>query len=147
MKSSLLYFFDRDLKKVTNELMCYSDESRIWKVAPGITNSAGNLTLHIVGNLNHYIGSIMGDTGYERDREKEFTDKDIPREDLIHMLDDANQIITESILQFPEDWFSRTYPGGATKEPMTYEYYMFHLVSHLNYHLGQINYHRRLLDQ
>jgi uncharacterized damage-inducible protein DinB len=146
MKSSLLYFFDRDLQKVKHELMCYQNESLIWKKAPGIANSAGNLTLHIIGNLNHYIGSVMGETGYVRDREKEFSDQDVPREELIQLLDEVNHTIADTILQFPEDWFSRSYPGGALKEPMTYEYYMFHLVSHLNYHLGQINYHRRLLD-
>lgn len=147
MKSSLLYFFDRDLQKVKHELMCYTDESSIWKIAPGISNSAGNLTLHIIGNLNHYIGKIMGETDYVRDREKEFLEKDVSRGELIHLLNEVNHTIADAILQFPEDWFSRSYPGGALKEPMTYEYYMFHLVSHLNYHLGQINYHRRLLDR
>ncbi|UJP64351.1 DinB family protein [Mongoliitalea daihaiensis] len=147
MKSSLLYFFDRDLQKVKNELICYKNEQNIWEIAPGISNSAGNLTMHIIGNLNHYIGNKMGDTGYERDRESEFSVKGIPREELLLMLDETNHMITDSILQFPEDWFSRDYPGGAVKEPMSYEYYMFHLVSHLNYHLGQINYHRRLLEK
>ena len=147
MKSSLLYFFDRDLQKVKHELTCYKKEGNIWRVVPDVNNSAGNLTLHLIGNLNHYIGKNMGDTGYVRDRDKEFSTTFVSREELLLMLDETNHMITDSILQFPEDWFSRTYPGGALKEPMTYEYYMFHLVSHLNYHLGQINYHRRLLDQ
>ncbi|PRY90789.1 uncharacterized protein DUF1572 [Mongoliibacter ruber] len=146
MKDALIYFFERDLKKLIKELDAYQNEENIWRVSGEIKNSTGNLSLHLVGNLNHYIGVHLGKSAYSRDREAEFATKGISRTDLIVMTENTIQEITNAILQFPEDWFSRTYPEDVFNESMTYEHFMIHLVSHLNYHLGQVNYHRRLLD-
>ncbi|WP_278043590.1 DinB family protein [Cecembia calidifontis] len=134
------------MNKLKNELKAYQNEANIWMVSGGITNSAGNLALHLIGNLNHYIGAEMGNSGYQRDRDSEFTIKNVPRDEILKMIEDTRHIITKALLEFPEDWFSRRYPLEEFGYPMTYEYFMVHLVSHINYHLGQINYHRRLLS-
>ncbi|MGY6744877.1 MAG: DinB family protein [Cecembia sp.] len=145
MKDSLIFYFDRDLSKLKNELKTYKNEADIWKVKEGISNSAGTLAVHLIGNLNHYIGANMGNTGYERDREGEFSGKPVPLKEILEEIEETRHVITKALLEFPEDWFSRKYPLEEFGYPMTYEYFMTHLVSHLNYHLGQINYHRRLL--
>lgn len=146
MKDTLNYLFERDLKKLIDELNAYRKEENIWKINGEIKNSSGTLAFHLVGNLNHFIGAIMGKSGYERDRDAEFSARDISREELITMIQNTIQEINGAILQFPEDWFSRTYPLEVFGKPMTYELFTIHLVAHLNYHLGQVNYHRRLLD-
>ena len=146
MKNSLIFFFDRDLNKLKGELKAYKREENIWKTSGEITNSAGTLALHLIGNLNHYIGSEMGNTGYVRDRDAEFSKRNVSRNELLIEIDETRQVVANSLLKFPEDWFDRKYPLEEFGYPMTYEYFMVHLVSHINYHLGQVNYHRRLLD-
>ncbi|WP_373524432.1 DUF1572 family protein [Aquiflexum sp.] len=146
MKDTLINLFDRDLNKLKNELILYKKEENIWKVSGDILNSAGTLTIHLIGNLNHYIGAVMGNSGYIRDRNAEFSILNVPRDSMVQQLDATIQEVSNAILLFSEDKFDSNYPHVVFDEPMTYEYFMFHLVSHLNYHLGQVNYHRRLLD-
>ena len=146
MKQTLIFMFERDLKKLQAELTAFSDEKLIWKVAGNISNSTGTLVLHLVGNLNHFIGSVMGNSGYVRNREAEFSNRGVSRTDMLTKIDSTIEVVTKTLLQFPEDRFKENYPHAVFGEPMTYEFFMFHLVGHLNYHLGQVNYHRRLLD-
>ncbi|MFC0263255.1 DinB family protein [Fontibacter flavus] len=146
MKDSLIFFFNRDLDKLKKELKLYDVEDNIWKISGNISNSAGNLAFHIIGNLNHYIGSEMGNTGYIRNRAAEFSLKGVSRDEILNQIEETKQTISNALLKFPEDWFSRKYPLEEFGYPMTYEYFMVHLVSHLNYHLGQVNYHRRLIE-
>ncbi|MCH6235172.1 DinB family protein [Cognataquiflexum rubidum] len=146
MKAVLIHLFDRDLRNLKKELNAYSFEENIWKVSGNISNSTGTLVLHLVGNLNHFIGTVMGNSGYVRDREAEFERRNVPKQEMLDQIDSTIEVVMKAILEFPEDRFSNTYPHLVFNEPMTYEYFMFHLVSHLNYHLGQVNYHRRLLD-
>ena len=146
MKDTLINLFDRDLNKLKNELKAYRKEENIWKISGEIANSGGTLALHLIGNLNFFIGTVIGNSGYVRDREAEFADRGVPRDQMLENIDNTIQVVTRAILEFPEDRFGDTYPHVVFKEPMTYEYFMFHLLGHLNYHLGQVNYHRRLLD-
>ncbi|MDX5479933.1 MAG: DinB family protein [Cyclobacteriaceae bacterium] len=146
MKDSLIFFFNRDLDKLKKELKLYDVEDNIWKISGNISNSAGNLALHIIGNLNHYIGSEMGNTGYIRNRAAEFSLKGVSRDEILNQIEETKQTISNALLKFHEDWFSRKYPLEEFGYPMTYEYFMVHLASHLNYHLGQVNYHRRLIE-
>jgi len=146
MKSVLIQLFERDLRNLKKELSAYSSEESIWKVSENITNSTGTLVLHLVGNLNHFIGSVMGDSGFVRDREAEFSLRNVPRQVMLDQIDSTIDVVMKSLYDFPEEKFSDSYPQQVFKEPMTYQYFMVHLVGHLNYHLGQVNYHRRLLD-
>ena len=146
MKDVLIQLFERDLKKLISELEAYKDEKIIWEVSGIITNSAGTLALHLVGNLNHFIGAVMGNTGYIRNREEEFSLRNIPRAQLIVQVLETIEVINETMSGFGENNFSSNYPLEVFGKPMTYEYFMMHLQGHLNYHLGQVNYHRRLLD-
>jgi len=125
----------------------YTDERHIWKVDQEITNSGGNLCLHLIGNLRHFIGAVLGDTGYIRNRTDEFGLKDVPREDLLSMIDVTIEDIDKTLSSLSEEQLYSIYPHVIFKQEMTNAWFLVHLASHLGYHLGQINYHRRLLDR
>lgn len=145
--ASLQSIFSRDLQKLKIEVEAYSSESNLWLVEENISNSAGNLTLHLIGNLNHFIGAVLGKTGYIREREKEFTDKNIPRSEIIANIEATKKMISEVLPTLTAEDLGSQFPMKVFGEPMTTEYFLIHLTTHLSYHLGQINYHRRLLDK
>ena len=139
--------FNRDLNKLIQEIESYKDEKVIWMVDKGISNSAGNLCLHLIGNLNGFIGAVIGNTGYVRQRDLEFSLKDIPLAELVNKIDDTIAMINESLPKLTDEELKGEYPILVFKEKTTTEYFLVHLVAHLSYHLGQVNYHRRLLDE
>ena len=143
---SLKKLFDRDLDKLKNELSNYKNESSLWVVKKNISNSAGNLALHITGNLNHFIGGILGESGYERDREAEFSLKDVPVNDLLQNIDDVKTTIYNTLEGISEEELSQNFPVNVFGYEMTTLFFLIHLHSHLTYHVGQINYHRRLIE-
>ena len=142
----LIKLFDRDLNRLKKEILAYSSEDNLWMVEGDVTNTAGNLCLHIIGNLNNFIGAQLGDTGYIRQREQEFGLKHIPRAELIQGIDEVNQVIKNTLTDFDPMRFEELYPLKVFGYDMTTAYFLIHLTTHLNYHLGQINYHRRLID-
>ena len=147
MKDSLIQLLTRDIERLQKELQLYTEEAALWKTNKEIKNSAGNLAIHLVGNLNHFIGAVLGNSGYLRQRDKEFNDKNIPRKLILDELDIVKETIEKAILVLTENDLKKEYPINVfKKESMSTEYFLIFLYGHLNYHLGQINYHRRLLD-
>lgn len=144
--SVLTALITRDLQKLKSELELYQQEASIWKVEKNIANSAGNLCLHLVGNLNAYVGAILGKTGYVRDRDAEFALKNIPRKELIQKIEATLEMIQNVLPTVRADALAAEYPVLVLKEKTTTEYFLIHLAVHLGYHLGQVNYHRRLID-
>lgn len=138
--------FAKDLQKLKEEISLYKNEATIWQVEKGIANSAGNLCLHLVGNLNHFIGATLGNTGYVRNRDAEFASKNIPQHQLIKMVEDTISMIETVLPSIKEEQLAGEYPLIVFKDKMRTGYFLVHLVGHLGYHLGQINYHRRLLE-
>jgi len=145
--NTLKILFKRDLGKLKKEIATYENEANIWIVDKSITNCAGNLCLHLVGNLNHFIGTLLGDTGYVRQRELEFSLKNIPRVTLIKQVEETMEMIEKVLNQLTEADLAKEYPIIVFKQKMSTEFFLIHLTTHLTYHTGQINYHRRLLDQ
>ena len=145
--NSLQSIFDRDLEKLKKEISSYSREENIWKTNKNIKNSAGNLSLHLIGNLNHFIGATLGNTGYIRKRDAEFTDKNVPLHDLQIMIDEVKTMIHNTFATLSFEDLEKKYPINVFGYEMNTIYFLMHLIAHLNYHLGQINYHRRLLDK
>ena len=141
---TLISIYKRDLDKLKTEIDQYESDEKLWLVATGITNSGGNLALHLVGNLKHFIGAVLGGTGYVRDREAEFTSKSVSRAQLIAAVDETTEIVSTTLAKLTGDELAATYPIDVFGQPMTTEYFITHLATHFNYHLGQINYHRRL---
>ncbi|MEY4646670.1 MAG: hypothetical protein RIQ98_506 [Bacteroidota bacterium] len=146
MLAELVALYDRDLKNLKREIESYRSDSQIWKVSEGINNSGGNIFLHLMGNLNTFFGAVYGNTGYIRDRPSEFSSKDIPREKLLQMLDEIHPVVLSILGKFPTEKLTDIYPIKIFEEEKTNGYIFIHLETHLAYHLGQINYHRRLLD-
>lgn len=143
---SLISLYNRDLNKLKTEIETYQNEENLWKIDKNIANSAGNLVLHLVGNLNHFIGTHLGNTGYVRQRDLEFSLKNIPRTELIEKIEATATMINSTLSQLSEDDLKKEYPLVVFENKMTTDYFLIHLIAHLDYHLGQINYHRRLLD-
>ena len=135
--------FDRDLGRL-HENIEGMPESDIWQNYPGVTNSCGVLSQHIVGNLRHFIGSVLGDTGYERDRQMEFTNTGRSRDELLEDITKARETIRETLQHLDSDKLYEPYPLDLSFDYTTYEF-LLHLYGHLNYHLGQINYLGRIL--
>ncbi len=146
MLNSLTELFTRDLTKLKDEINAYSDESKLWVTAKEINNSAGNLCLHLTGNLKHFLGATLGNTGFVRDRDAEFTQKDIPRAELVKGIDEAIAAVKTTLASLDEQNLAKPYPIDFFKKQGSTAFYLLHFSSHLNYHLGQINYHRRLLS-
>jgi uncharacterized damage-inducible protein DinB len=146
MIETLKTLFNRDLYKLKLEIESYQNESKIWYIEKSITNSAGNLCLHIIGNLNTYIGLQIGKTNYIRNRDLEFSNKDIPKAVLIAQISATIQTVNDSLLLVSDDDLQNEYPLLVFETKTSTEFFLVHLTTHLAYHLGQINYHRRLLD-
>jgi hypothetical protein len=142
---SLSTFFERDLDKIITEISSFENENDIWKIKEGILNSAGNLALHIIGNLNHFIGTTLGNTGYVRNRDEEFSLKDIPREILIADINDLKETIKKTLSKVSSADLQNDFPIKIRDEVFSTQNMLIFLLAHLNYHLGQINYLRRML--
>lgn len=147
LNNTLIELFERDLNKLKIEISSYKNEENLWIVEESISNSAGNLCLHLLGNLNYFVGNLLGGTGYIREREKEFGSKDIPKAELISGVEILIDTVKQTIGKLSKEDFEKTYPINVFQKEMTTEFFVIHLTAHLNYHLGQINYHRRLLDK
>jgi len=146
MTESIKSLYTRDLNKLKTEIESYQTEESLWKIDKDISNTAGNLCLHLVGNLKHFFGAILGNSGYVRNREEEFSLKNIPKSELIQQVEETLNVVISTLDQLSEEDLAKEYPIEPLGYKMTTEYFMIHLFGHLSYHLGQINYHRRLLD-
>lgn len=150
----MVALYERDLNKLKLEIELYGnegdkgdrrDESLLWQIRDEIKNSAGNLCLHLCGNLQHYIGFRLGGFAYHRNRDLEFAAKDIPLEKLLAELLRTKQVVLGTLEKLDNKILVEEYPEQVFGKPMTTVYFLIHLAGHLNYHLGQINYHRRLI--
>ncbi len=145
---SLKSIYNRDLATLRIEIEAYNDESAIWKVDGGIANSAGNLCQHLIGNLKHFIGAEFGQSGYVRQRDLEFSTKGASREELIKGIEETRAVVDATLDKLTPADLEADYPKPvfADMQTMTTGYFLIHLATHLGYHLGQINYHRRIFD-
>ena len=146
LSQTLIQLYERDFERLNTELKSYDDPSDIWKKAEGISNSAGNLSLHLAGNLRHFIGSVLGDTGYQRDREFEFNGT-VSFEELLERNRSAKDEVLTTLKTIRQEVLESTYPIQVLDKDLNTAFFLTHLYGHFNYHLGQINYHRRLLSK
>ncbi|MEB0261376.1 MULTISPECIES: DUF1572 family protein [unclassified Mucilaginibacter] len=136
----------RDLGTLKQEILAYQNEEKLWYIEKGILNSAGNLCLHLIGNLNTYFGAEFGHTGYIRNRPDEFALKNIPRAELVDKIGKTVSMIGKAFDMISKEQLNEISKFENTVKDITNEYFFVHLAMHLSYHLGQVNYHRRLLD-
>jgi uncharacterized damage-inducible protein DinB len=145
MKTEISIIITRDLDRLAEEIRAFKQEEDLWKVTGQVTNPAGNLCLHLVGNLNTYIGAILGENGYVRNREAEFSQKNVPKAVLLDKIKEVKATVSHTLEKLPEERLQEPYPQQALGYEMTMGFFLLHLSGHLNYHLGQINYLRRML--
>ena len=147
MMSSLLSdFYERDIRKLIEEVNLFRNEEDLWRVEGSVNNASGNLVLHIIGGLNHLIGATLAQTGYVRNRNEEFTCKGIEREELVAQLEELILMLKKTLNALTQNQLEAEYPIFFDKPKTTTSYVLMQLLLHLNYHLGQINYLRRILE-
>jgi len=142
--TELAALFTRDLARLVRQLDAL-DDARLWQVAPGVTNSAGNLMLHLSGNLREFIGRQLGGVPYVRNRPHEFAARDVSRTAIKAELVELAVLIPGVVERMPAARWDDQFPENVLGEPLTNRQFVVHLYGHLNYHLGQIDYLRRLL--
>jgi hypothetical protein len=145
MVNDLAELFERDLLKLRDEVRNFKDEDNLWRKPEGINNAAGNLALHLIGNINFHIGTTLAQNGYLRNREKEFSATHIPREEMIADISALVELVNSTLPNLTQQQLDAEYRGNSLGLKST-AYYLLHFYGHLNYHLGQINYLRRILE-
>jgi hypothetical protein len=144
--SKLELLLTRELRAVQRELEAYPDDASVWRVIPGTPNTGGTLALHLAGNLQHFFGAILARDGYVRNRDAEFAKRDVPRAELLAGLDAAIASVGRTLSTLDAMALKRPYPEPIAKRTVDTETFLLHLASHLAYHLGQIDYHRRAVS-
>jgi len=139
------HFLRRELRSLRLELEAYPDERLIWALPPGLPNSAGTLTLHLAGNLRHYVGAVLGGSGYVRNREEEFSARDLPLALLLESISEADAAIQSTLPSLSHAQLSQPYPEPIRERSLDTGDFLIQLAVHLAYHLGQVSYHRRLV--
>ena len=135
----------RELRTLERELNAYPSEAQIWELPAGLPNSGGTLALHAAGNLQHFVGTVLGGTSYVRDRDAEFSRRNVPRAELIEELRNAERVVRDTLPAMSSDRFAETYALPVANRRINTGEFMTHLAAHLAYHAGQLNYHRRVV--
>ena len=133
----------RELAAVRRSVEAYPDEASLWHLPAGLPNAGGTLVLHIAGNLRHYVGALLGHTGYVRDRDAEFARRDVSRDALLAEVDAASEAVERTLESLGDDAFAAVFPERIVERQFATGDYLVHLAAHLAYHLGQLDYHRR----
>jgi len=145
MKEWIKNVITRELKALRREIETYPSEDELWDLRAGITNPGGNLALHLAGNIQYYIGNVLSKNGYVRNREAEFADKDVPRTELLREIDNAIAAVESGMSKITEADLAKPYPEAVGGVSSTTGAFLAHFATHLAYHLGQVDYHRRIL--
>jgi hypothetical protein len=144
LASELAALFARDLTRLIQELNAFPDTASVWKTAPGVSNAAGTLALHLEGGLRHFIGWHLGKIEYKRDRPLEFSARGVEQAELIMRLEAVKEMVPRVIEGLSEAQLDADFPEVVLDKPLTTRQWLIHLNGHLNYHLGQVDYLRRI---
>ena len=136
----------RDLTRLRQQIEAFPDDSSLWQTAPGISNCAGNLALHLEGNLREYIGRRLGGIAYERNRPGEFSQKGLSRVALAARIESLD-VVPAAIERLTETQWAAASPPDAVPGCRSVGQQVMSLYGHFHYHLGQIDYLRRLLTE
>ena len=142
---SVIAILDRDLRALRREIEAYPDEDSLWLQPAGVPNSAGTLALHLAGNVQHYLGARLGGTGYVRDRPAEFARRNVPRSEIVQQIEAARTSLAAITSRLGESDLTQDFPEVIGNLRIQTGEYLVHLVSHFTFHLGQIDYHRRIV--
>ena len=141
----LAALFERDLTRLVQQLQAFTDQDPIWQCPGGMTNSPGNLALHLEGNLREYIGRLLGEVPYARMRDQEFVTKGIHQTEIVRRLEEVRRLVSGVIAALSDEQLDARFPEDVLGVPLPTRQFLIHLNGHLNYHLGQIDSMRRIL--
>ena len=142
----LAALFRRDLTRLIQEVEAFPEDAMLWRTLPGIANSAGNLTLHLEGNLREFIGRQLGGVDYQRQRALEFSSSSLTARDLAVRIEHVRELVPPVIAALSAAQLAAPYPEKVLGAPISTAQFVMHLYGHLSYHLGQIDYLRRMLS-
>jgi hypothetical protein len=145
LASELAALYSRDLTRLAQELRAFPDTDSVWRTVPGVSNAAGTLALHLEGGLRHFIGLRLGSIDYKRDRPLEFSARGIDRDALVARIEAVQASIPNVIASLSEATLDEIDPNNGTDQPLTTRQWLIHLYGHLSYHLGQVDYIRRVV--
>jgi len=137
----------RDLDALRRHVEGYPDDESLWRIGGSILNSAGTLALHLVGNLEHYVGAVLGGTDYVRDRHREFSERDVARTEILERVSRCRETVVSTLQEIDDEQFLAPFPGELppSMEGASTHLFLLHLSGHFLWHLGQMDYHRRIL--
>lgn len=138
---------DRDLQALAREVEAYPDEGSLWQLPEGVANSAGTLVLHLTGNIQHFFGARLAGTDYVRDRPAEFSSRGVPRAALLRQIEAARNAVRSAADKLTSEALERDFPEVVGGMRVVTGEYLIHLVSHFDYHLGQLDLHRRMVTR
>lgn len=136
----------RDLNSLKNEILAFKTDTDLWVIKGEIKNSAGVLSQHLCGNLKHFIGATLGMTGFIRNRDLEFSETGLSHEILIKNIEETIVVLKNSLPKLNSGDLDKIYPIPFLGKEVTNGELLLILQSHLAYHLGQINYLRRMIN-
>jgi hypothetical protein len=145
LANELAALYARDLTRLIQELRAFPDTATVWHTAPGVTNSAGTLALHLEGNLREYVGRQLGQIAYTRQRPLEFSARGVERAELISRIEAVTELVPRVISALSDAQLDADYPEAVLGKPVSTRFFLIHLAGHLNYHLGQVDYLRRFV--
>ena len=143
--ASIATILDRDLATLRREVEAYPEERDLWREIPGVANVGGTLALHLAGNIQHYFGARLANTGYLRDRPAEFARRNLPRAELIREIESARAAVKAAGEAVTEGQLTADFPEVIAGSRVQTGDYLVHLAAHFAYHLGQLDYHRRVV--
>ena len=146
MINELIKIYDRDIQRLRKEIELFNQDSNLWRTVGQVKNPAGNLCLHLVGNLNTYIGKNLGYTNYVRDRDAEFNSRNVSKQELLDKVEETREVVISTMKKLNNEDVDKKYVEDVFGYEMTNGFFLIHLAAHLSYHLGQVNYIRRILE-
>ena len=145
LRSAISTVLLRELGAVRRSIEAYPDDTSLWAERPGIPNAGGTLALHVAGNLRHFVGLRLGQIAYARDRDAEFSRRDATRAAIVAEIDAAREAVERALAATSDTMFEAPYPEPVAGRNVSTGAFLVHLVAHLAYHLGQLDYHRRVV--
>jgi hypothetical protein len=135
----------RELRSLGREIELFPDEASVWTTPAGLTNSAGNLVLHVCGNLKHFVGAVLGRTGYVRDREHEFAARGVARAEILREVEETISVVSEVLGRLSGDVLDAPFPEAHGGVQLSGRMFLLHVSTHAAFHLGQVGYVRRVV--
>ncbi|MBX7118884.1 MAG: DinB family protein [Gemmatimonadaceae bacterium] len=136
---------ERELRTLAREVAAYPDDAALWRDVPGLANPGGVLARHLAGNVRAFIGTVLGGGGFVRDRDGEFAARGLTRAEVVAEVEAARAEVARVLPTLDAARLAAEYPQAVGGHRFTTARFVTHLAVHLGYHLGQLDYHRRMV--